>query len=82
MEKSLAPGLADLRTGAAVDGESRAISREDALATADSPTNLLWLLENAGLSEPSAAGKPAGAQPAVPGNKDADVAFSEFLLNI
>ena len=85
MEKSLAPGSQTFEQALLSMVKSRAISREDALAAADSPTNLLWLLENAGLSEqlPSGAARPAGAQPAVPaGNRDADVTFSEFLLNI
>ncbi|MCL4747277.1 MAG: Flp pilus assembly complex ATPase component TadA, partial [Burkholderiaceae bacterium] len=85
MEKSLAPGSQTFEQALLSMVKSRAISREDALANADSPTNLLWLLENAGLSDqtPSAAGKPASAHPALPASpKDADVSFSDFLLNI
>ncbi len=90
MEKSLAAGSQTFEQALLSLVKGKVISREDALANADSPTNLLWLLENAGLSdsggEPNARSGPAttdpqqGASPATA--KDADVSFSEFLLNI
>jgi twitching motility protein PilU len=90
MEKSLAAGSQTFEQALLSLVKRKVISREDALANADSPTNLLWLLENAGLSDsgeqPSAKGGAATAdapQPALPATaKDADVSFSEFLLNI
>ena len=88
MEKSLAPGSQTFEQALVSLLKAQVISREDALAHADSPTNLLWLLENAGLSEswPSEAppvSRAAGARPpGSPADKDADASFSEFLLNI
>lgn len=88
MEKSLAPGSQTFEQALVSLLKAQVISREDALAHADSPTNLLWLLENAGLSEswPSEAppvSRGAGARPpGSPADKDADASFSEFLLNI
>lgn len=88
MEKSLAPGSQTFEQALVALLKAQVISREDALTHADSPTNLLWLLENAGLSEtwPSdvpGAQRGAAARPAAPpADKDADASFSEFLLNI
>jgi len=85
MEKSLAPGSQTFEQALVTMVQRRVIGREDALANADSPTNLLWLLENAGLAtEP----EPAAPMPTLPGQapareKEAEGAsFSEFLLNI
>ncbi|MEZ5650620.1 MAG: PilT/PilU family type 4a pilus ATPase [Burkholderiaceae bacterium] len=46
MEKSLAPGSVTFDQSLARLVREQRISREDALANADSPTNLLWTLEN------------------------------------
>jgi len=90
MEKSLAPGSQTFEQALVGLVRSRVISREDAIAHADSPTNLLWLLENAGLSEGTGAapapitGAPLpAALPRLDKEKEAEGAsFSEFLLNI
>ena len=90
MEKSLAAGSQTFEQALLSLVKRKVISREDALANADSPTNLLWLLENAGLSDtgelpPGKDGAASAdpARPALPATaKDADVSFSEFLLNI
>ena len=63
---------------------SQRVSKEDALAQSDSPTNLLWLLEN---TEDSVADAAAAAQRNVPeapaAAKPAEgPTFSEFMLNI
>jgi len=86
MEKSLAPGSQTFEQALLALVQARAISREDALANADSPTNLLWLLENAGLAgPPSASGNlPLQSLPKLPEKEKEQegASFSEFLLNI
>jgi len=85
MEKSLAPGSCTFEQALVAMVQSRAITREDALANADSPTNLLWLLENAGLAGPALpAVEPPRPLAPVPGKEREPEAasFSEFLLNI
>ncbi len=86
MEKSLAPGSQTFEQALVSMVCKRLISREDALAQADSPTNLLWMLENAGMDEGSPAPAPERSMPQLPRTaqeKEADSAsFSEFLLNI
>jgi len=88
MEKSLAPGSQTFEQALLGLVRSKLISREDALAHADSPTNLLWLLENAGLAQGPGAATPAPAAtplPAVPSAKEKEpegASFSDFLLNI
>jgi twitching motility protein PilU len=87
MEKSLAPGSQTFEQALVRLVRNRVITREDALANADSPTNLLWLLENAGVEAPAPApGSPAAALPPIPGGRPErepeGATFSEFLLNI
>ena len=87
MEKSLAPGSQTFEQALVRLVRSRVISREDAITNADSPTNLLWLLENDGDGNPAPApGAAPAALPTLPGarpEREADGnAFSEFLLNI
>ena len=88
MEKSLAPGSQTFEQALVGLVRAHIITREDALAQADSPTNLLWLLENSGLSEGGGATPPAGTAtpaplPRIDKEKEAESAsFSEFLLNI
>jgi twitching motility protein PilU len=82
MEQSLAPGSQTFEQALLALVRARTVSREDAIANADSPTNLLWLLENAGLAGPGAPAS-AAAPPAPAKDKETDSAsFSEFLLNI
>jgi len=88
MEKSLAPGSQTFEQALLGLVRSRAISREDALAHADSPTNLLWLLENAGLAQGPGTAAPASGSvplPPVPPAREKEpegASFSDFLLNI
>ncbi len=86
MEKSLAPGSQTFEQALVRMVRQRLISREDALANADSPTNLLWLLENAEAPPPPADAGAAGGLPPLPGaapDRDKEGAtFSDFLLNI
>ena len=79
MEKSLAPGSQTFEQALMHMVQTGQIGREDALANADSPTNLLWLLENSEKTMPPQ--KPV--EPPQPVRADADgPSFSEFLLNI
>jgi twitching motility protein PilU len=80
MEKSLAAGSQTFELALLRMVQAGRISREDALAHADSPTNLLWLLENSErATAPSAESAPASSTP----RREADgPSFSEFLLNI
>jgi len=97
MEKSLAPGSVTFDQALARLVRDNRIGREDALAHADSPTNLLWNLENSGDKADADPAPPAmmpGLQvPPTPdggpgksgGPKPPDgdsPSFSEFLLNV
>lgn len=98
MEKSLAPGSETFDQAIVKLLRGERVSREEALANADSPTNLLWMLENAGdgsRAPMSRAGLPTideSVLPAAPGpgpgpgpdraRRDEGPSFSDFLLNI
>jgi twitching motility protein PilU len=79
MEKSLAPGSQTFEQALVHMVQTGLIGREDALANADSPTNLLWLLENS--EKPVTSQRPAEPPP-VPTSDPDGPSFSEFLLNI
>ena len=84
MEKSMAPGSQTFERALVDLVRSKRVSKEDALAQSDSPTNLLWLLEN---TEDMVADAAAAAQRNVPEApaqaKPAEgPTFSEFMLNI
>jgi twitching motility protein PilU len=76
MEQSLAPESQTFEQSLYTLLQKDAVTREDALGSADSKNNLLWLINN--------AGKPATQQ--TQGRKDQPAApassFSEFTLNI
>jgi len=76
MEQSLAPESQTFEQSLYTLLQRDAVTREDALGSADSKNNLLWLINNAGkpAAQPSQARKD---QPAVPSSS-----FSEFTLNI
>src|SRR5690606_8039063 len=98
MEKSLAPGSITFDQALARLVRENRIAREDALAHADSPTNLLWNLENTNENSGSDAAPgptmmpslqvpptPDGAPARPSGQKPPDgdsPSFSEFLLNV
>ncbi len=86
MEKSLAQGSQTFDQSLVRLVRENLVSREDALANADSATNLQWLLENQAEAKPVGAQKspppaiaPVGVEPAA---KPDTATFSEFLLNI
>ena len=78
MEKSLSPGSQSFESALFQLVKSGLVTQEEALANADSATNLLWLLNNgpdsqmAKKEEPPAQQKPAD---------DAGASFTEFTLN-
>ena len=75
MEQSLAPESISFEQSLYSLIQAEHITREDALAAADSQNNLLWFINN--------AGKPL-AQAELQARKDSgsDASFSEFTLNI
>ncbi len=79
MEKSLAPGSQTFEHSLMQLVRDKKVSREDALANADSPTNLLWMMENSE-SEPAESKTAKTPEPAAP--EPTGPSFSEFLLNI
>jgi len=95
MEKSLAPGSQTFERALVDMVRGGRVSKEDALAQSDSPTNLLWLLENseqvapAPTTLPTVEAMPAPAAPVArapepePARKAPEGPnFSEFMLNI
>ncbi|MBJ7312335.1 PilT/PilU family type 4a pilus ATPase [Rugamonas sp. CCM 8940] len=73
MEKSLSPGSQSFELALLKLVQDGAISQEEALANADSATNLLWLLNNGPDSKPAPAEAPA--QPV------SGTSFTEFNLD-
>jgi twitching motility protein PilU len=93
MVKSMAQGSITFDQALAVLLADKKVSKEEALANADSATNLLWMLENRKAEAQNPDSKPVehsnlGSTPrpslnAPPGQPNAEGAsFSEFLLNI
>jgi len=74
MEKSLAPGSQSFEQSLYSLLQKDAITREDALAAADSKNNLLWMINN--------AGKMPAAQAQVQKQEPEPASFAEFTLNI
>lgn len=62
MERSLAPGCQTFEQALVAMVRDGTISQDEALANADSPTSLLWMLENKadGAAPPAASGTPPG----------------------
>ncbi len=75
MEKSLSPGSQSFEQALLKLVQDGQISQEEALANADSATNLLWLLNNGPDSKTARAAEPeAKAAPS-------EASFTEFTLN-
>ena len=79
MEKSLAPGSQTFEQSLLQLVRQGKITREDALANADSPTNLLWLMEN---SERQAASSESKSESTETKREGDGPSFAEFLLNV
>ena len=75
MEKSLSPGSQTFEQALYRMIREERISEEEALSHADSPTNLLWLINNAPPLMPSESNELAKAQ-------DTTSSFKEFTLNV
>jgi twitching motility protein PilU len=79
MEKSLAPGSQTFEQSLLQLVRQGKITREDALANADSPTNLLWLMENSERQSTASESKSDSTETKREGEGPS---FAEFLLNV
>lgn len=84
MEKSLAAGSQTFEQSLLELLSEDKITQEEALANADSATNLIWLINNQGASSTGASDKPKNSflhpeQPAQ--SKEEGATFTEFTLN-
>ena len=82
MEQSLTPGSQTFEQALFNLYQEGRISMEEALANADSATNLSWLISNSKRTEPAAA--PAGSAPSASAtslNEDTVINFSGFNLD-
>jgi twitching motility protein PilU len=75
MEKSMSPGSQSFELALLKLVQDGLISQDEALANADSATNLLWLLNNGPDS------KTAQAEPQAPAKPADEASFTEFTLN-
>jgi twitching motility protein PilU len=85
MEKSMAQGSQTFERALVDLVRSKRVTKEDALAQSDSPTNLLWMLENTEDATPDATPVPARGQDAASNatpKAPEGPTFSEFMLNI
>jgi twitching motility protein PilU len=71
MEKSLSPGSQSFEQALQLLVREGLVSQQEALANADSATNLLWLLNNAGVGKDTETAETAGSE----------ASFSGFTLN-
>jgi twitching motility protein PilU len=85
MENSLAAGSQTFEQSLLRLVQEQLVSREEALANADSATNLMWLFENSELSDTPALAPRPPARSAPPAARPAESApgpsFSDFLLS-
>jgi twitching motility protein PilU len=72
MDKSLSPGSQSFEYALLALVQSGLVTQEEALANADSATNLLWLLNN---------GPASGAEEAAKKDEPPETSFTEFTLN-
>jgi twitching motility protein PilU len=76
MDKSLSPGSQSFETALLALFQADLISQEEALANADSATNLLWLINNGPDSQAAKA-----EEPPKPVEQPAGPSFTEFTLD-
>lgn len=74
IEKSMSPGSQTFEQALLQLIQDGIVTKEEALANADSPTNLYWLLNN--------AESPKQAEPEPEEKKDEGPTFTEFTLNV
>lgn len=77
MDNSMSPGSQSFEHALLKLVQDGAISQDEALANADSATNLLWLLNNG----PDSKLAQADAEPEAPAKPASDTSFTEFTLN-
>jgi twitching motility protein PilU len=85
MEKSMAQGSQTFERALVDLVRSKRVTKEDALGQSDSPTNLLWMLENTEDTSLDATPMPSRGPeiPSSPAQKAPEgPTFSEFMLNI
>lgn len=87
IEKSMAPGSQTFERALVDLVRSKRVTLDHALAQADSPGNVLWLLENADPLPAAQAPSPqrgsaTGAQPGGKPPVDEGPSFSNFMLNV
>jgi twitching motility protein PilU len=85
MEKSMAPGVRTFERALVDMVRSGKVSKQDALAQSDSPSNLLWLLENTEVQSTDVQYLPRAPEPpgaALTRKVSEGPMFSEFMLNI
>ncbi|UVW27508.1 PilT/PilU family type 4a pilus ATPase [Massilia sp. H6] len=75
MDRSLSPGSQSFETALFKLVKDGLVTQEEALANADSATNLLWLLNNGPESQTQTE------QPQQPGSDPSAASFTEFTLN-
>ncbi|NEX59786.1 PilT/PilU family type 4a pilus ATPase [Noviherbaspirillum galbum] len=78
LEKSLSPGSQTFEQALLQLINDGVITQEEALANADSPTNLYWLLNNDG----NASGRAGASLPEPEPVRDDGPTFTEFTLNV
>ncbi len=90
LEKSMAPGSQTFEQALFKLFMEGKITQEEAMANADSATNMLWLINQATAGEITASGgkSPAGAKPATPEKKEmlsaggVDKSFDNFKIDM
>jgi twitching motility protein PilU len=83
MDKSLSPGSQTFEHALHKMIRDGVISRDEALANSDSPTNLLWLLNNAQIPAAAPTAAPVQKAPEKPVDRSpASASFSEFKLTL
>ncbi|MFC5548522.1 PilT/PilU family type 4a pilus ATPase [Massilia aerilata] len=81
MDKSLSPGSQTFEKALLELFRAGLITQEEALANADSATNLLWLINNGPDSQSARTDGPAAGSDAKPTEEPAGPSFTEFTLD-
>jgi twitching motility protein PilU len=81
MDKSLSPGSQTFEKALLELFQADLITQEEALANADSATNLLWLINNGPDSQTAKTVDPVAGSEAKPAEEPAGPSFTEFTLD-